>query len=126
MTEESTEEERYEEPESAVEHTKRILANEPTYRLRMTEIELKFLLHILRERQQTADDIMKLYGLPKTDDKFREEKQVKIVAKDMVRRFSGTLEGKKRHFGFRAWWQAMYLVRSWERQRKTLKTAITQ
>ena len=123
MTEETVYEEDH---ESAKEVTQRILDNEPTYRLRMTETEVKFLLHILKEREQTAEDIMNLYGLSKNDDRFREEKKVRIVAKDMVRRFSGTLDGKKRHFGMKAWWQAMFLVRGWERQHEALKTDITE
>jgi hypothetical protein len=104
--------------ESPKEITKRILSDVPTYRLRLTEQELKFILHILKERAETAEDIMRLYGLKKTDERFREQKKVKFVADDMVRRFSGTLEGKKRHFGMRAWWTCMYLVSDWEKQEK--------
>ncbi len=94
------------------------MANEPTYRLRLTDKELRFILHMLKERAQTADDVMQLYGLKKTDDRYKEEKKVKLVAEDMVRRFSGTLEGKKRHFGMKAWWMCMYLVGDWEEQEK--------
>jgi hypothetical protein len=116
----------FEKDETAIDYTKRILANEPAYRLRLTETELKFLLHILEERIATSDDIMKLYGLSKRDNAFKEEKNVMLVAKNMVRRFTGTLKGKKRHFGYRAWWASTFLVSKWEKQNKKKKVEVDQ
>ena len=98
--------------EKVNEMTKRLMREEHVYRLRLTERELKLLLHILNERIETAEDIMD-YGLAKRDDQYVEQKRVRLVAKGMVRRFTGTLQGKKRHFGHRAWWTCSYLFDYW-------------
>jgi hypothetical protein len=108
------------EKESAIELTKRLMKEEPAYRLRMTEREITFLLHILEERVETAEDLMG-YGIPKRDDRLTEQKNIKLVAKDLARRFSGTLEGKKRHFGFKAWWKCGDLISYWKKQDKNGK-----
>ena len=104
--------------------TKRLMKEEPVYRLRMTEREVKFLLHVLEERVETAEDIIGMWNLPKRDDRLTEQKQIRLIAKDLVRRFSGTLEGRKRHFGMRAWWSCMYLFGYWEKQKKRVSASV--
>lgn len=107
-----------EEPESAIELTKRLMKTEPIFRLRETERTLGFLIHILKERVQTAEDIMNLYGFSKNDPRYIEQKNIKLVAQDLIRRYSGILQGKKKHFGFKAWWRCGDLLRYWEKQEK--------
>jgi hypothetical protein len=99
--------------------TKRLMKEEPVYRLRMTEREVTFLLHVLEERIETANDLIRICDFPKRDERLTEQKNIKLVANDLARRFSGILEGKKRHFGFKAWWRCGDLQRYWEKQQKT-------
>ena len=134
------------EDESAVELTKRLMKQEPTVRLRVTEREIKFMVYALEQVVQTADDIIRiydlssdgavlsdtitgryytgvirLYDLPENSDELRAQKRIRGIGKAMIRRLSGTLEGKKLHFNMKAWWQIGNVLTYLEKNRRRVK-----
>ena len=109
------------EDESAVELTKRLMKQEPTVRLRVTEREIKFMVYALEQVVQTADDVIRLYDLPENSDELRAQKRIRGIGKAMIRRLSGTLEGKKLHFNMKAWWQIGNVLTYLEKNRRRVK-----
>ena len=109
------------ENESAVELTKRLMKQEPAVRLRVTEREIKFMLYALEQVVQTADDAIRLYDLPEHSDELRAQKRIRGIGKAMIRRLSGTLEGKKLHFNMKAWWQIGNVLTYLEKNRRRVK-----
>jgi hypothetical protein len=66
-----------------------------TFRLRLTSPELKFLIQVLEGVVESSEMILSC--LDKKDRRLVEERRRRYVAKEMIRRFSGTLEGRKMH-----------------------------
>jgi hypothetical protein len=66
-----------------------------TFRLRLTSPELKFLIQVLEGVVESSEMIIGC--LDKKDRRLVEERRRRYVAKEMIRRFSGTLEGRKMH-----------------------------
>ena len=66
-----------------------------TFRLRLTSPELRFLIQVLEGVVESSEMI--LGCLDKKDRRLVEERRRRYVAKEMIRRFSGTLEGRKMH-----------------------------
>ena len=71
-----------------------------TYRLRMTAPELKFLIQVLEGVVESAELIIGYAD--KKDKRLVNERKRRYVAKEMIRRFQGTLEGKKLHMRYMA------------------------
>jgi hypothetical protein len=67
-----------------------------TYRLRMTVPELKFLIQVLEGVVEASEMVIENIG-NKKDHAVVVERRRRYVAKEMIRRFQGTLEGKKLH-----------------------------
>jgi hypothetical protein len=63
--------------------------------LRLTSQELKFLIQVLEGVVDSSEMIIGC--LDKKDRRVVEERRRRYVAKEMIRRFSGTLEGRKMH-----------------------------
>jgi hypothetical protein len=61
----------------------------------LTAPELKFLVQVLEGVVESSEMI--LGCLDKKDRRIVEERRRRYVAKEMVRRFNGTLEGRKMH-----------------------------
>jgi hypothetical protein len=61
----------------------------------LTSPELKFLIQVLEGVVESSEMI--LGCLDKKDRRMVEERRRRYVAKEMIRRFSGTLEGRKMH-----------------------------
>jgi hypothetical protein len=61
----------------------------------LTAPELKFLVQVLEGVVESSEMI--LGCLDKKDRRIVEERRRRYVAKEMIRRFSGTLEGRKMH-----------------------------
>jgi hypothetical protein len=66
-----------------------------TFRLRLTSPELRFLIQVLEGVVESSELI--LGYADKKDRRLVEERRRRYVAKEMIRRFSGTLEGRKMH-----------------------------
>jgi hypothetical protein len=66
-----------------------------TFRLRLTSPELRFLIQVLDGVVESSEMIISC--LEKKDRRIVEERRRRYVAKEMIRRFSGTLEGRKMH-----------------------------
>ena len=66
-----------------------------TFRLRLASPELRFLIQVLEGVVESSEMI--LGCLDKKDRRLVEERRRRYVAKEMIRRFSGTLEGRKMH-----------------------------
>ena len=66
-----------------------------TFRLRLTSPELRFLIQVLEGVVESSEMILSC--LDKKDRRLVEERRRRYVAKEMIRRFSGTLEGRKMH-----------------------------
>ncbi len=68
------------------------------FRLRMTDVELKFLIKVLGETVEGADLVLAFSTREnKFDSVILEQRRRKFVAREMQRKFRSILEGKKRH-----------------------------
>ena len=63
--------------------------------MRLTSPELKFLIQVLEGVVESSEFI--LGYADKKDRRLVEERRRRYVAKEKIRRFSGTLEGRKMH-----------------------------
>jgi hypothetical protein len=61
----------------------------------LTAPELKFLIQVLEGVVESSEMI--IAGFDKKDRRLVNERRRRYVAKEMVRRFNGTLEGRKMH-----------------------------
>jgi hypothetical protein len=78
----------------------------------MTTPELKFLIMILEGVVESSEMI--IANLDKKDRRLVEERRRRYVAKEMIRRFTGTLEGNKFHMRTNALWFCDLLTKETE------------
>jgi hypothetical protein len=63
----------------------------------MTNPELKFRIKVLEDVVEASDLVLNFSDFKKNDREAVEERRKRYVAEEMIRRFKGTLEGRKMH-----------------------------
>ena len=68
------------------------------FRLRLTDVELRFLIVTLADVVESCDNLLAFARtLPRNDPRIGHERRRRFVAKELKRKFEGNLEGRKTH-----------------------------